>query len=824
MMLKHKLLGTMLAVGLVPLWLLGGGMLVITENQLKQQAFHQLESLRQVKRQQIEAYFETLHHQALSLAQNPAIGTALLRFDQALSDYPEALGNATEQAAWRHELAQYYREQFAAAYRQRQAGTEVAIKPLLQALDPVAVALQQQFIQANPHPLGDKQALVSPAADTAYGRWHAQYHPFFRDYLERFGYYDLFLIAADDGRVLYSVYKELDFGTRLTTGPYADSGLAEAFRQARAAEQGDAVAFVDFAPYRPSYDQPAAFMAAPIYSDGELQGVLALQMPVGRINAIMQTHVGLGDSGETYLVGDDKRMRTQSRFADSSTILRRTVATASAQAALAGRSGIMTTTDYRGTPVLSAYAPVEVLDRHWAILAEIDRAEALAAVNRLTQLVLGAGIGAIVLIMLVAWLITRGVMRQLGVDPAKLKAEAQRIAEGDLSADTLGNHGVHRGVYADLQRMRHKLSEILQSIIDNAAALLTAAEQVSNTSQSLSQATTEQAASVQQTSASMDEMGRTVKQNSEHAGLTDEIASRSARTAQSGGEAVRHTVSAMRKVAERIGVIGDIAYQTNILALNASIEAARAGQHGKGFAVVAAEVRKLAERSRAAAVEIENMVTASASQAEQAGRELETMLPEIDRTAELVQEISATSAEQAQGVNQISTAMHQLDQVTQQNASTSEELAATASALEDQADSLKQQIAFFQLEAGSAGQQLEVRFDFQSAKQKHLQWKQKVRDVMAGKLTMQPSEAGSHTTCDLGKWLYNQGQAQYGHLTGMQELERVHARMHNSIKQGLQQQQSGARAAAQSHFKQVEADSDRVVALLGDIEQQAGQG
>ena len=240
-----------------------------------------------------------------------------------------------------------------------------------------------------------------------------------------------------------------------------------------------------------------------------------------------------------------------------------------------------------------------------------------------------------------------------------------------------------------------KLSETIAQIITAADALSNASGQVSATAQSLSQSSSEQAASVEETTASLEQMTASVSQNTENAKVTDNMASKAAKEAGEGGEAVGKTVDAMKSIADKIGIIDDIAYQTNLLALNAAIEAARAGEHGKGFAVVAAEVRKLAERSQVAAQEIGQLAGSSVKMAEQAGSLLKEMVPSIQKTSDLVQEIASASEEQSTGVGQINNAMGQLNKATQQNASASEELAATAEELGGQAGQLQQLMEFF---------------------------------------------------------------------------------------------------------------------------------
>ena len=273
------------------------------------------------------------------------------------------------------------------------------------------------------------------------------------------------------------------------------------------------------------------------------------------------------------------------------------------------------------------------------------------------------------------------------------------ISEGDLmqriDKSYVGAFGVLKE-YANNTAAR--LSQVVNEVNGGAQALTSASEQVSATAQSLSKASNEQAASMEESSASLEQMTASISQNTENAKVTDGMASKAAKEAAEGGEAVKATVAAMKQIAKKIGIIDDIAYQTNLLALNAAIEAARAGEHGKGFAVVAAEVRKLAERSQVAAQEISEVATNSVELAEMAGKLLDAIVPNIRKTSDLVQEITAASEEQSSGVGQINAAVGQMSQATQQNASSSEELAATAEEMSSQAEQLQRTMSFFKLE------------------------------------------------------------------------------------------------------------------------------
>ncbi|GAB6387805.1 methyl-accepting chemotaxis protein [Stutzerimonas marianensis] len=334
-------------------------------------------------------------------------------------------------------------------------------------------------------------------------------------------------------------------------------------------------------------------------------------------------------------------------------------------------------------------------------LVDIKRERAGEANRQIEQIYQSSRLEMIVLVLIagalgfgIGVLITRSITRPL----KDAVAAADRLADGDLSSniDVYGRDETGQLLGA-MQHMTERMRAVMSDVRGAADALSSASEQVSATSQSLSQSATEQAASVEETSAAVAEMAASIVRNTESAQETDQIAGRAAAGAVAGGRAVSDMVEAMKQIATRVGVIDDIAYQTNLLALNATIEAARAGEHGRGFAVVAAEVRKLAERSQVAAQEIGGLASSNVQLADQAGAQLKEMVPEILRTSDLVQEISAASQEQSSGTAQIRATMGQMNDITQQNASASEELAATAEEMNAQADQLLELIGYFHL-------------------------------------------------------------------------------------------------------------------------------
>jgi len=327
----------------------------------------------------------------------------------------------------------------------------------------------------------------------------------------------------------------------------------------------------------------------------------------------------------------------------------------------------------------------------------VDSANIIMAIGVIIALIVG---------ILMAYIITQSIIQPIFEQNTFIK----QIATGDLTAELDAERKDEIGDSAKaLKAMVNKLKDVISVIVGASDNITAAAVEMSSSSQQMSEGATEQAASAEEVSSSMEEMAANIQQNTDNAMQTEKIALKAADDIKEGSQAVNDTVISMKDIAGKISIIGEIARQTNLLALNAAVEAARAGEHGKGFAVVAAEVRKLAERSQSAAGEIDQVSASSVAVAEKSGKLLEQIVPDIQKTARLVQEISASSREQSSGSEQVNAAIQQLNQVTQQNAAAAEEVASSSEELASQADQMKETIGFFKIDHN--GQQKHIRLE-----------------------------------------------------------------------------------------------------------------
>jgi methyl-accepting chemotaxis protein len=452
--LKKKLILVMILSGLLPFLVFFFMSLKSSKQEILTLNENRLISIREAKKLQIENYFKTIHEQIVNLSSNLMIVDAMKEFKPAFfnaeTEVADTFGSTEET-----KLRGRYTYQ-----AQNTPGVSSDAVSRWMPQKTISKIMQSLYISANSHPIGEKEKLDVASDSSTYSKLHQKYHPTIRKFLSSFGYYDIFLVEPDTGHIVYSVFKEVDYATSLLTGPYANTGIGRAFKGALNLDDPDGVFIDDFKPYEPSYNAAASFISSPIFDGNEKIGVLIFQAPVDEINSVMTSNnkwkdVGLGDSGEVYLVGQDKLLRNNSRFiieapeayfkfieklgVDSKIIQRQKdlnstigiaeVNTPGTNEALKGNSGFSIFPDYRNVSVLSAYAPVDIIGLKWGILAEIDEVEALQSYEDLKASSINIGMILMLVIGVAGYFISIRAMAPI----ERVTQIAQEIAKGNLN-------------------------------------------------------------------------------------------------------------------------------------------------------------------------------------------------------------------------------------------------------------------------------------------------------------------------------------------------------------------------------------------------------
>lgn len=589
--------------------------------------------------------------------------------------------------------------------------------------------LQKNYIKDNPNPTGKKEFYDFASDGSRYSDLHKKYHPAIRSFLKERDYYDIFLIDMD-GNVVYTVFKEADFATNLMNGKWKDTEIAKIYKEARNATDMNKSVFSDFAPYQPSNNVPASFIAKPITDEAnKIIGVIAFQMPIERLNQSVQYNEGLGKDGEVYLFGADHLMRTQSRFLKENSILVQKMSDELIQLALHSKPDVVTYKNYRNMDMLAAFDKVEFLGVEWGIVAEANESEIFAPVQNLRNMMILICVACCVVFMGGGIFFSNHNI----VSPLQHITKAMGlISAGDYQANVpFKNRLDEIGKMAEaLERFRLNGIEVQKAAETNQSLILKNQKELQDQIESISSQLNQE---ITVTSKQFDRSSEHMKEVAEHmfkaserlndksmvvtdsariaasntqtvAAATEELAASSSEignlvtfskkaTNDASGQATKTNETFKKLVdnADRIGevvqLISSIANQTNLLALNATIEAARAGEAGKGFAVVASEVKDLANQTAKATDEISKQISDMQQATKSAVKDIEAINQSITQIDEVAINVSSAVEQQKAATNEIAksiqTAARNTDEVSNNIEAVSNEAIETQNIAQD---------------------------------------------------------------------------------------------------------------------------------------------
>jgi len=627
--LFQKLLVAFLALSIIPMVILVWITLNEASDALERQAFNQLEAVREIKHKQIDDFFENTISTLNIIKDDPATVQAMSKIDKAF----KAAGNSIKDGQWE----------------------------LLESI----------------------------------------YQPRFTSIVDSSHWYDLFLVD-NDGYIVFSAARESDLGQTLNNNTLKDTSFYDVFEIAQTAPD-DAVSISDFLPYPPSDNEPAAFLITPLVDalTRKRAGYLAMQLPLDEIDAIMQRRDGMGETGETYLVGPDNRMRSDS-FLDpearsviasfAGTVADNGVATEATRQVFAGNAGAGIITDYNGNAVLSAFTPIEIGDFTWALIAEMDEAEAFAAITTLWQIAIGLFAVTIVIVVLIGMVIARSISLPI----MAVSQSASDIADGDLTVNVaITQHDEVGTLQQAMKSMVSKLHTMVNHIASSADQQASAAEELAAITEQTTATVNRQQLATDQVASAITEMSASIAEVTQNTVEASNAAKITSDQMDSSATVVRDTVTEVQELERQIknavdliqqlekgasdiggilDVIKGIADQTNLLALNAAIEAARAGDQGRGFAVVADEVRSLAQNTQNSAGENEQMITKLQAGAHSSVSAMTNGAQQTDIIVSKIKNLADVLNQSQVAVNQISGMSLQIATATEEQSSVSNEI------------------------------------------------------------------------------------------------------------------------------------------------------
>ncbi|MBF0515770.1 MAG: methyl-accepting chemotaxis protein [Nitrospirae bacterium] len=642
MTLKQKLFMLFILIGLVPFLSIGTYSYTKARSSLIKEAFDTLVTLREAKKTHVDMFYKQIIRRSITFTED-------LMVVEAMKEFTSAFFAVEKESSVKYDAnAKYNEDLLMARYQEQKEKTPGVPDNIISTWWPkkkVVKILQHQYIAANPFKVGKKKDLEFAADDNTYNAVHKKYQRIFRKYVDEFGYFDMFLIEPETGYIVYSTSKYLDFATSLMSGPYSDTGLAKAFDAALKSKEKGAIIQVDLEFYAPSNGAPSGFIASPIYEGDKKIGVLAFQLPMDRINDMMTRHKdwlnsGSGKTGETYLVSaNDLVMRTDARvIIESPDTFFKAIQNTSQDKKAIDRMKVYNSTiglikldnkqlkeaadkkspitafskNYLNYPVLMTATPVNIEGLNWLIVAEEGQSEALSTVDTLFYAMLVLGLITVVCVVGIGWKFSRSI------------------------------------------------SMPLNRSINN---ISTSATEISATVEQHEKTASQQSTAVNETTTTMDELAASFKQSAEQAKTVSEGADHVMTMADEGAANLNEMLAGMSSLKERVeatasmilqlsekttrieniaNVVSDFAGETKMLAMNAAVEAVRAGEHGKGFSVVAMEIRKLAEQSKKSAEEINAVVTEIQKATNSTVMVTEESTKTVDREMELADVAAAT--------------------------------------------------------------------------------------------------------------------------------------------------------------------------------------